>query len=122
MKLIFKKRTSDRTVSRLKKRVRIRKKISGTATKPRLCIFKSSKNIYAQVIDDETGKTLVSCSSLGSGQNSANSKMAQDIGKKIAAKALEADIKNVVFDRSGYLYHGRIKAFADAAREAGLEF
>ncbi len=122
MRLNFKKRTADRTVSRLKKRVRIRKKISGTELKPRLCIFKSSKNFYAQVINDVTGKTLVSCSSLGAGLGSANSKMAQEIGKKIAAKAIEANIKSVVFDRSGYLYHGRIKAFADAAREAGLEF
>ena len=100
---------------------RIRAKLSGTAERPRLNVYRSLNHIYAQVIDDQTGTTLVSASSikLKTGGNIASAK---EIGKAVAEKAVEKGIKKVVFDRGGYLYHGRIKALADAAREAGLEF
>ena len=103
--------------------VRIREKLSGTAERPRLNVFRSLNHIYAQVIDDQNGETLASTSSLQlklkSGGNVA---AAKEIGKAIAEKAKEKGIKKVVFDRGGFLYHGRVKALADAAREAGLEF
>jgi len=103
--------------------VRIREKLSGTAERPRLNVFRSLNHIYAQVIDDQKGETLASTSSLQlklkSGGNVA---AAKEIGKAIAEKAKEKGIKKVVFDRGGFLYHGRVKALADAAREAGLEF
>jgi large subunit ribosomal protein L18 len=103
--------------------VRIREKLSGTTERPRLNVYRSLNHIYAQVIDDQKGETLVSASSmqlkLKTGGNVASAK---EIGKAIAEKALEKGIKRVVFDRGGFLYHGRIKALADAAREAGLEF
>jgi large subunit ribosomal protein L18 len=100
---------------------RIRAKLAGTAERPRLNVYRSLNHIYAQVIDDQTGTTLVSASSikLKTGGNIASAK---EIGKAVAEKAVEKGIKKVVFDRGGYLYHGRIKALADAAREAGLEF
>ena len=100
---------------------RIRAKLSGTGERPRLNVYRSLNHIYAQVIDDQTGQTLVSASSikLKTGGNIASAK---EIGKAVAEKAVEKGIKKVVFDRGGYLYHGRIKALADAAREAGLEF
>ena len=100
---------------------RIRAKLSGTGERPRLNVYRSLNHIYAQVIDDQKGVTLVSASSvkLKSGGNVA---AAKEIGKAVAEKAVEKGIKKVVFDRGGYLYHGRIKALADAAREAGLEF
>ena len=103
---------------------RIRRKISGNAERPRLAVFRSIKHIYAQVIDDRTGRTLVSASSnekevKAPGGNLAGAKQ---IGKLVAERAVEQGIKKVVFDRGGYLYHGRLKALADAAREAGLEF
>jgi large subunit ribosomal protein L18 len=103
--------------------VRIREKVSGTAERPRLAVFRSLNHIYAQVIDDQSGVTLASASSLQlklkTGGNVASAK---EIGKAIAERAIEKGIKQVVFDRGGFLYHGRIKALADAAREAGLEF
>jgi large subunit ribosomal protein L18 len=100
---------------------RIRAKLSGTGERPRLNVYRSLNHIYAQVIDDQTGQTLVSASTikLKAGGNVA---AAKEIGKAVAEKAVEKGIKKVVFDRGGYLYHGRIKAVADAAREAGLEF
>ena len=116
------------------KRVRIqlrqRKRISGTAERPRLSVFRSVSHIYAQVIDDLSGKTLASASSVEpavkgafeSGVRGGNLKGAEAIGQAIAARAIEKGIKRVVFDRSGFLYHGRIRAVADAARKAGLEF
>jgi len=109
----------------IRKRIhaRIRAKVSGTAERPRLSVHRSVAHIYAQVIDDSKGVTLASASSLAlklkTGGNVAS---ATEIGKAIAEKALAAGVKKVVFDRGGYLYHGRIKALADAAREAGLEF
>jgi large subunit ribosomal protein L18 len=100
---------------------RIREKMAGTAERPRLNVYRSLNHIYAQVVDDQNGQTLVSASSiqLKSGGNVA---AAKEIGKAVAEKAVAKGIKQVVFDRGGYLYHGRVKALADAAREAGLEF
>jgi large subunit ribosomal protein L18 len=100
---------------------RIRRKLAGTAERPRLNVYRSLNHIYAQVIDDQKGETLVSASSikLKTGGNVASAK---EIGKAVAEAAVKQGIKRVVFDRGGYLYHGRIKALADAAREAGLEF
>ena len=102
---------------------RIREKLSGTAERPRLNVYRSLNHIYVQVVDDQKGETLVSASSLElklkSGGNVA---AAKEIGKAVAEKAVAKGIKRVVFDRGGYLYHGRVKALADAAREAGLEF
>jgi large subunit ribosomal protein L18 len=100
---------------------RIRAKLSGTTERPRLNVYRSLNHIYAQVIDDQTGTTLVSASSIKM-KTGGNIASAKEIGKAVAEKAVEKGIKKVVFDRGGYLYHGRIKALADAAREAGLEF
>jgi large subunit ribosomal protein L18 len=103
---------------------RIRRKLAGTTARPRLAIFRSVAHIYAQVIDDAAGKTLVSASSVDKGakMNGGNVKAATEIGKLVAQRAQEKGIKQVVFDRGGYHYHGRVKALADAARAAGLEF
>lgn len=104
---------------------RIRANISGTSTTPRLCVYRSNKEIYAQIIDDETRTTLVSASSLDKDlkiENGSNVEAAKVVGKSIAEKAKKAKITKVVFDRGGYLYHGRVEALADAARENGLEF
>ena len=103
---------------------RIRRKLSGTAARPRLAVFRSVAHIYAQVIDDAAGATLVSASSVDKGgkTNGGNAAAAKTIGKLVAERDKEKGIKSAVFDRGGYQYHGRIKALADAAREAGLEF
>jgi len=102
---------------------RIRKKLTGTTERPRLAIYRSLAHIYAQVIDDTKGVTIVSASSNEKGSGSGgNIAAAQEIGRRVAERAKENGIKQVVFDRGGYLYHGRVKALADAAREAGLEF
>ena len=101
--------------------VRIREKLSGTAERPRLNVYRSLNHIYAQLIDDQKGETLASASTLKL-KTGGNVAAAKDIGKAIAEKAKEKGIKKVVFDRGGFLYHGRVKALADAAREAGLEF
>ncbi len=108
---------------RLRRHARIRKSISGTTEMPRLNVFRSNNGIYVQVIDDETGKTLVSSSSVELKiKNGGNIEAAQKVGADIAKKCKDAKIKTVVFDRGGYLYHGRVEALADAARENGLEF
>ena len=109
---------------RLRIRRRIRKRISGTEAMPRLAVFRSNKQIYAQIIDDVSGKTLVSASSLKNegAQKVAKKEQAAIVGKEIAEKATKAGISSVVFDRGGYLYHGRVKELAEAAREAGLKF
>jgi len=117
----------NRNVVRLRKHVRVRKKVSGTPERPRMNVFRSLKHIYVQIIDDSTGNTLVSASTLdaalkGKVANGGNKEAAKEVGKLIAAKAIEKGIKKVVFDRGGYIYHGRVKELADAAREAGLEF
>ncbi len=109
----------------IRKRIhtRIREKLSGTTERPRLNVYRSLNHIYAQVIDDQKGETIVSASSLASKQKSGGTvASAKEIGKAIAEAAVAKGIKRVVFDRGGYLYHGRVKALADAAREAGLEF
>jgi len=114
--------------SRQRAKIKIRKKISGTPEKPRLSVYRSLDNIYAQIIDDTTGNTLVSVSSLNkeakADLKSVKGKINKSklIGSLVAKKALEKDIKNVVFDRNGFRYHGRVKALADAAREGGLVF
>jgi large subunit ribosomal protein L18 len=102
---------------------RIRRKLTGTAERPRLNVYRSLNHIYAQVIDDQKGETLVSTSTLTlKAKSGGNVAAAKEIGKAVAELAVKKGIKQVVFDRGGYLYHGRIKALADAAREAGLEF
>ena len=108
---------------RLRIKRRIRKSITGTSSRPRLSVFRSNKQIYAQIIDDVTGVTVVSASSQKneSAQKVAKLDQAKLIGKEIAEKAVKAGIDTVVFDRNGYLYHGRVKALADAAREGGLK-
>jgi large subunit ribosomal protein L18 len=107
----------------IRKRIhtRIREKMSGTGERPRLSVYRSLNNIYAQVIDDEKGVTLASASTI-KGKSGGNIAAAKEIGKAVAEAAVAKGVKRVVFDRGGYLYHGRIKALADAAREAGLEF
>jgi large subunit ribosomal protein L18 len=100
----------------------IRHKVNGTAQKPRMTVFRSNTQIYAQIIDDVKGVTLAAASSLGSKDKITKTEQAAVVGKLIAKNALEAGIKEVVFDRNGYLYHGRVKQLADAAREAGLKF
>lgn len=109
---------------RLKRKVRIRKKLSGTTERPRLCVFRSAKHIYAQIIDDTSGKTLAAASTLDKDFAESGDKKARAnaVGKKVAARALENGIKAIVFDRNGYVYHGRVKSLSDGAREAGLEF
>jgi large subunit ribosomal protein L18 len=117
------KHTATKAVSREKKKLRIRKRLHGSIERPRLCVFRSARHIYAQVIDDLDGKTIVSASTLDTdGAKGANKGAAEAIGKEIAKRALAKNIKSVVFDRNGYLYHGRVKALADAARAGGLEF
>ncbi len=106
---------------RIKIKYRVRNKISGTAERPRMSVFRSNKQIYVQIINDETSKTLVAASSLGM-EKCNKSEQAAKVGELIAKKAIEAGISAVVFDRNGYLYHGRVKEVADAARNAGLKF
>ena len=113
----------DKNVARLRRHRRVRGKISGTAERPRLDVFRSSKHIYAQIIDDVAGVTLVSASTVEKGFEGfgGNVEAANKVGKMIAEKALEKGIKTVVFDRGGFVYHGRVKALAEGAREGGLE-
>ena len=117
----------DTRGQRIKRHNRVRGKISGTAERPRLSVFRSEKNIYAQIIDDTKGITLVSASTLdkeikGSVSVGSNIEAATAVGKLIGERAIANNIKDVVFDRGGYLYHGRVQALAEAAREAGLSF
>ena len=115
----------SKNVSRQKRHLRIRQTVIGTPSRPRLNVFRSNKQIYAQIIDDENGTTLRSASSLEKELNIAcgsNVEAATVVGDAIAKRALALNIKSVVFDRGGYLYHGRVKALAEAARAAGLEF
>ena len=115
----------DRNKLRQKQHKSIRKKIAGTAQRPRLSVYRSSKNIFVQIIDDVTGNTLVSASTIEKDaklENGSNIEAAKKVGESIAKKALDKGITTVVFDRSGYIYTGRVKALADAAREAGLQF
>ncbi|APG27682.1 50S ribosomal protein L18 [Syntrophotalea acetylenivorans] len=118
---------TKRRQARLKRQARVRRKVCGTSARPRLCIFRSAKHIYAQIIEDTTGTTLVAASTLCKEvvedlKGTGNIDAAKAVGTAVAKKALAKDIKEVVFDRNGFLYHGRIKGLADAAREAGLSF
>ena len=119
---------TSRSATRLARKKRVRKKIKGTPERPRLSVFRSSRHIYAQIIDDKGASTLVDASSLTKGvreniqAQGGNKKGAAIIGEFIAKKALEKGIKKVVFDRNGFLYHGRVRVLAEAAREHGLEF
>lgn len=123
MRINLKSKSSDKLWSRFKKKIRVRKKINGTEERPRLSIFRSAKHIYAQIIDDSQGRTLVSASTVELEMTKAgNVKGAKAVGEAIAKKALAKNIESVVFDRSGLLYHGRVKSLADGAREAGLKF
>ena len=113
----------SRNEMRVMRHARVRSKIMGTNELPRLCVFRSNKNISCQIIDDETGTTLASASSLSLKlKNGGNIEGAKEVGKAIAVAAKKAKITQVVFDRGGYLYHGRVEALANAARENGLEF
>ena len=119
-------KTNPRTKSRLRRKMHIRKIVRGTAARPRLSVFRSANHIYAQIINDDTGTTLVSASTQAGDAKSkghkGNKDAAVEIGTSIAKKALDAGINTVTFDRNGFLYHGRVQALADAAREAGLQF
>ncbi len=117
----------NRNEVRKRRHARVRNKISGTPERPRLCVFRSSKHIYAQLIDDVNGNTLVQASTLdpeikSQNDNGGNTEAASAVGKLIAERALDQDIEEVVFDRGGYIYHGRVAALAQAARDAGLKF
>ena len=119
-----KKRGATRVDARRRRHVRVRKNVAGTANRPRLCVYRSNKHISVQLIDDSTGKTLAAASTAQSAVNakSNNIEAAKKVGAAIAASAKSLGVDAVVFDRGGYLYHGRIAAVADAAREAGLKF
>jgi len=113
--------------ARIKRKVRIRKTIFGTSSRPRLSVFRSSQYIYAQIVDDSSQKTLVACSSSekdlkGKMKSTRNLEASKIVGKELATRALAKKVSSVVFDRNGFIYHGRIKALADSAREAGLNF
>lgn len=121
MRVVIKRKWNNKLKLRMKKRLKIRKKVSGDEVRPRLCVFKSAKNIYAQMIDDATGKTIVSASTLQDKISTRGKEAATEVGKLIGQRAKEKNISKAVFDRSGYIYHGRVKSLADGAREAGLQ-
>ena len=121
------RKAEERTEARRRVRVRIREKVHGSADRPRLAVFKSGKHIYAQVIDDATGRTVAAASSLDAGvkkqgKAAANVATAGRVGELVAQRAREKGIARVVFDRGGFIYHGKVRALADAARKGGLEF
>src|SRR5688500_2426573 len=118
----MKNKTSGKVTKRLKNRARIRKKVGGSEERPRLAVFRSGRHMYAQIIDDSNGKTLVAYSTLEGNLDKKNIETAKQVGAELAKRAIGKNIKSVVFDRSGYVFHGRIKAVADGAREAGLSF
>ena len=122
IRLKQKKKTAFKVTKRLKNKARIRKKVDGDQERPRLSVFRSGRHMYAQIIDDQAGKTLVAFSSLEGNLNKKNLTTAKQVGAEIAKRAMAKNINQVVFDRSGYIYHGRIKALADSARENGLKF
>ena len=115
---------TDRKMERARRHLRVRTKVSGTASRPRLCVYRSNNNLFVQVIDDTCGNTIVSASTLDKEVKVKHSKKeaAKEVSSLIAKRAIEKNIDTVVFDRSGYIYHGVIKELADAAREAGLKF
>ena len=118
----------NKIIARLRRKRSVRKKVSGDAERPRLCVFRSARHIYSQIINDGTGQTLVAASTLTAElsadlkEGTGNIKASKKVGILLAQRAITKGIKQVVFDRNGFLYHGRVKALADAAREAGLEF
>lgn len=117
----------DKNADRLKRHARVRKKVSGTAECPRLCVYRSLNHIYAQIIDDVTGNTLVACSTVEKAvmelvKDLSKKEASKVVGQELAKKALAKGIENVVFDRGGYIYTGRVECLADGAREAGLKF
>lgn len=114
----------DRKAERERRHARVRNKVSGTADRPRLCVFRSNSNLYAQIIDDVAGNTIVQASTLDKEVKTklSNKEAAKEVGSLVAKRALEKNIKEVVFDRGGYIYHGVIKELAEAAREGGLTF
>lgn len=122
IRLKLKNKTAHKVTKRLKNKARIRKKVDGHGERPRLSVFRSGRHIYAQIIDDAIGKTLVAYSTLEGNLKTKNIDSAKQVGAELAKRAMGKNIKNVVFDRSGYVFHGRIKAVADGAREAGLSF
>ena len=113
--------TTKKVERRIKIKYRIRKRVNGTAERPRMSVFRSNKQIYVQIVNDLTGTTLASASSLGR-ETMPKKEQAAKVGELIAKKAQEVGVEKIVFDRNGYLYHGRVKALADAAREGGLKF
>jgi large subunit ribosomal protein L18 len=119
--------THERNIARVRRQKRVRKKVLGTDGRPRVCVFRSKKHVYAQVISDDRGVTLVSVSTLSKGladkvKNTRGVQAAKQVGVELAETCRAKNIKRVVFDRNGFLYHGRVKAVADGAREGGLEF
>lgn len=121
----IRRRTAQKQVVRFKRKRRIRSRLEGTAERPRISVFRSNKNLFVQLIDDQKGHTLVAASSLESdlkGKGGCSIEGAKVLGTLVAHRAQDKQIRQVVFDRSGYLYHGRIRALAEAAREAGLQF
>lgn len=120
-------KTNPTSIARERRKKRFRKKARGTLERPRLCVYKSNKHIFAQIVNDEKSNTIASVSTLskelsGSVEKKGNVEAAKNVGELLAKMALEINVKRVVFDRNGFIYHGRVKALADAAREAGLEF
>ena len=115
---------TDRKMERTRRHIRVRRKISGTQERPRLCVYRSNSNIYVQIIDDVNGKTLAQASTLDKEVKTkyANKQAAKEVGTLIAKRALDKKIETVVFDRGGYIYHGIVKELAEAAREGGLKF
>src|SRR4051812_21208156 len=122
MKIKVSKKTSPKVINRLKKKIRIRKTVKGTEERPRLCVYRSSKHIYAQIINDDAQNTVLTVSSLALDLKSGGKDSAKEVGMKIAQEATKKGIKQVVFDRNGFIYHGRVQALADGAREGGLNF
>ena len=122
MKLRVSKHTTAKTRNRMKKKIRIRKTVKGTSERPRLCVFRSAKHIYAQVINDDLAQTVLTVSSLSLESKATGKELAKTVGKAIAEASLKKGITTVVFDRNGFIYHGRVQSLADGAREAGLNF
>lgn len=119
----FSLHSSPKFISRIKKKMRIRRKIAGSVERPRLSVFKSLNHVYAQLIDDSSGTTIVSASSVEKTlKGKSGREAAKQVGTELASRALKKNIQNAVFDRNGFRYHGKIKELADAAREAGLKF
>ncbi len=122
IRIKIKKNASRKETKRLKNKARVRKKVNGSMGRPRLTVFRSGRHIYAQLIDDNSGRTLAAASTLQGKKTSKNLEGAKWVGMELAKKAKEKSIERVVFDRSGYVYHGRVQAVAEGAREGGLKF